>query len=482
MPTLISLDSIVFDGSIYPRQRPSTSTINEYADALASGAKFPPIILEADTNRLLDGYHRWKAYLKCQEPEKYDFLDNEQSKQVPKEIPCEYHTIPEGVTPKLYALHLSSTHGVRPSYADKEKAALEQFSKFPGTPVSTIAEYAGVTEKTAKKYISSLIAEHEENKRDIVMRLNFLGWTQKEISDTLSDLYPNAKGTSQQWIANFLPENGKFQKLVKNDLNKGHEPATVARRYNMPEILVWSIGLDGESDQDRMENLGITIQPYDVWNFYKCDDLFGRKHPGRIPGQLVAHVLYFFTEQGDVVIDPMSGSGTTQDVCLAMNRQCYAFDIDNRHERRDVMIHDIATDGWHDRIKKADLIFWDPPYFDKMDKGNIGDDGYIEGSISAMERNEYLSFFSDALSSAYQSVKDGTRLAFLMSDWDDHDSDREGIFLWDYAEILQDAGWKLKRHIQVPLSTQQVHPSIFNKFKESKRLARLERYILVGEK
>ena len=256
----------------------------------------------------------------------------------------------------------------------------------------------------------------------------------------------------------------------------------IAERHNMPLILVRASVLDGESDQDRMDNLSINIQPYDVWNFGKCDDLFGRNHPGRIPGQLIAHVLYFFTEQDDVVIDPMAGGGTTQDVCLAMGRQCYAFDIDNRHERHDVMIHDIAKDGWHNRIKKADLIFWDPPYFKKMDKANIGEEGYIEGSISAMGRDEYLKFFEDRLLEASELVGPGTKIAFLMSDWDDHDGEREGIFLWDYAKILQTAGWKLKRHIQVPLSTQQVHPSIVNKFRASKRLARLERYLLVGEK
>jgi len=78
-------------------------------------------------------------------------------------------------------------------------------------------------------------------------------------------------------------------------------------------------------------------------------------------------------------------------------------------------------------------------------------------------------------------VRKGTRLTFLMSDWDDDTGEREGIFLWDYANILDAAGWKLRRHIQTPLSTQQVHPDIVNKFRSSRRLARLERYLLVAE-
>ena len=82
--------------------------------------------------------------------------------------------------------------------------------------------------------------------------------------------------------------------------------------------------------------------------------MFGRKsHPGRIPGDLVAHVLYFFTEQGDLVIDPMVGGGTTLDVCLAMGRRCYGYDIDTRHNRPDVIQHDL-TQGWPERTKDAD--------------------------------------------------------------------------------------------------------------------------------
>lgn len=230
-----------------------------------------------------------------------------------------------------------------------------------------------------------------------------------------------------------------------------------------------------------VEQLNINVQPYDVWTFGQCHTLFGSNHPGRIPGQLVAQVMYFFTSPGDLVLDPMGGSGTTNDVALVMGRKCYSYDIDDRHKRSDIIIHNMQKDGWPDRVKKADLIFWDPPYFEKMDSDNIGKDGYIEGSISKLPRDRYLAFFSDRFAEARSLVKDDTKLAFLMSDWDDNTGEREGIFIWDYAKIIQESGWKLTRHIQVPLSTQQVHPDIVTKFRRSKRLARLERYLLIAE-
>ena len=252
----------------------------------------------------------------------------------------------------------------------------------------------------------------------VAYRLHRLGWTQEEIGEVV--------GVSQRQIGNFLEEFAKMQKVLKNLADGGLPYLDIAERHKMPLILVWASILDGISDQERMDELGISIQPYDVWNFGRCNDLFGREHPGRIPGQLIAHMLYFYTEQGDTIIDPMCGGGTTQDVCLAMGRECYGFDIDTRHERKDVMVHNILEDGWHDRIKKANLIFWDPPYYNKKD--------YADDSISQLSTQDYLTFFGNRFQEAWKVVKEGTRLAFLMSDWDDNGGN--GIFLWDYADWI----------------------------------------------
>jgi len=232
-------------------------------------------------------------------------------------------------------------------------------------------------------------------------------------------------------------------------------------------------------DAKRLEMLEIKIQPYDVWNFNSCHDLMGDKHPGRIPGELICHALYFMTRPGGMVLDPMVGSGTTLDACLLMGRKARGYEIDERHERIDIEKHNLS-DGWPEKVSKADLIFWDPPYFDKME------DGYVDGSISELPPGDYLQWFTERFKSLYEQTSSKVKLAFLMSDWDSENAkqhkDSAGIFLWNYVSALQGAQWKVKRQIQCPLPTQQVHPDIVIKFRESKRLARLERYLLVCEK
>lgn len=474
----VNLSDVIFDATIYPRDKWRTNTVEVYADSLKAGAEFPPIILEKDTERILDGVHRWKAHLLYRQMymDRPSVLDGktDQWAKFSDTIEVEYHTVPDGVPTKLYAASLSAKHGDRVTSSEMEKLAREIFEDNPSYSLAELAKYLPRSKSTIHRYVADLIARRKEEEIVTAYRLHRLGWTQQEIADSV--------GVSQQnYAKDFLQLFPPKVKVVKNLLSEGHPHMDVAERQNMPLQLVWAIDLDGRKDTTKMEYLKIPVQPYDVWTFGQCHTLFGSSHPGRIPGQLVAQVLYFYTSPGDVVVDPMGGSGTTNDVALAMGRKCYSFDIDGRHERNDIIIHNIDKKGWHNRVKKADLIFWDPPYFEKMDSDNIGETGYIEGSISKKGREGYLEFFAARLKEAKELVKKGATLAFLMSDWDDETGQREGIFIWDYADLITQAGWKLKRHIQVPLSTQQVHPDIVNKFRTSKRLARLERYLLIAE-
>jgi len=477
---MIKLSEIVWEPSIYPRETWNTNTIAQYADVIKTGKRFPPIIVEAGSKRLLDGKHRVEAYklyieLYSKRQESLAFQNGviDIWPEPPTEIEAEFHTIPNGIPAKLYAAGLSAKHGDRIKAAERKAIAREIYEENPDFHLADIMEHLGISLGSAHGYVSDILARRKETQKMIAFRLSLLGWTQDEISEKM--------GVSRDVVRNFVGDFSDLKKSPKNLLTEGHPHGEVSKRQSMPIQLVWAIDLEGHSDKERMSKLDMNIQPYDVWNFPTCHELFGDKHPGRIPGQLIAHTLYFYTQPGAMVIDPMVGSGTTLDVCLAFGRKCYGFDIDDRHKRQDVIAHDIIKDGWHDRVKKADLIFWDPPYYSKMDSSTIGEDGYIEGSISKLSRKDYLAFFAERLSEAKRLVKKGTKLAFLMSDWDDNTGNQEGIFIWDYANTITNAGWKLIRHIQSPLSTQQVHPDIVNKFRESRRMARLERYLLIAE-
>ena len=445
----VSIDEIKWVSNIYPRKKWNTDTIDRFADALAAGEQFPPLVLEEGTNILLDGKHRIEAYKKAEI----------------SEIPVEWHKIPEGMSAKYYAATLSARHGDRLSNADIKDLALIEFESNPRLDPTIWGKGLGVSQRTVYRWVSHILEREKVSREAKAWRLSMLGWTQEEIGERLGvdrrTISLDAKNSHLGKIGKDLPE-------AWND--KGI--AEAANRLNLPLTDAMAAAMQEMDDPERFERLGIKSQPYDVWHFSDCHDLMGDEYPGRIPGQLICHVLYFYTKPGDMVLDPMVGSGTTLDACLLMGRKARGYDTIEA-ERIDIENHNLS-DGWPDKTGKADLIFWDPPYFDKKDKE------YNEHSISKLDRKSYLGFFNERLKELYQQTKSCAKLAFLMSDWNDENDD--GIFVWDYARLIETGGWKLIRQIQAPLSTQQVHPDIVNKFRESRKLARLNRYLLIAVK
>jgi len=50
-------------------------------------------------------------------------------------------------------------------------------------------------------------------------------------------------------------------------------------------------------------------------------------HPTQKPIKVLANLIQIFTDEGDVVIDPCAGSGSTLRACLELNRHCFGFEI-----------------------------------------------------------------------------------------------------------------------------------------------------------
>ena len=50
-------------------------------------------------------------------------------------------------------------------------------------------------------------------------------------------------------------------------------------------------------------------------------------HPTQKPIAVLSQLIQIFTDEGDVVIDPCCGSGSTLRACAELNRHCYGFEI-----------------------------------------------------------------------------------------------------------------------------------------------------------
>ena len=59
----------------------------------------------------------------------------------------------------------------------------------------------------------------------------------------------------------------------------------------------------------------------------KTNPLYQKIHPTQKPVSLLEYLIKIFTDEGDIVIDPVSGSGSTLIASINTNRKAYGFEI-----------------------------------------------------------------------------------------------------------------------------------------------------------
>jgi DNA modification methylase len=154
-------------------------------------------------------------------------------------------------------------------------------------------------------------------------------------------------------------------------------------------------------------------QHYDIDVEGRRSSMQGDKaYAGATPSWVIWQVLTRYTREGDLVVDPMCGSGTTLDVARDLKRRATGYDL--TPSRPDIFKADARKLPLEDA--KADFVFIDPPYSthieysaDERDIGRLdaaGPDGgraYYE----AMER---------VIGEAHRVLKDRRYLAVYVSD------------------------------------------------------------------
>ena len=104
------------------------------------------------------------------------------------------------------------------------------------------------------------------------------------------------------------------------------------------------------------------------------------RYRGATPSWVIWQFLQMRTKEGDLVVDPFCGSGTTLDVCKDLKRFGRGFDIAparddvERADARDLPVADCSVDA----------VFLDPPYANNLkysdDKNCIGKTSAHDGS------------------------------------------------------------------------------------------------------
>lgn len=196
--TEIPIDEVVFDPEIYPRLHWSNATVEHYVGGLENGDEFPPITLEVDSNRLLDGKHRLEAHRKANR----------------KKIKVVFKKIPVDIPAKLYAASLSATHGDRITKEEMKRIAEEIIDSNTNFSQATIAQYTGVSRSTISRWLGPVYEAKKkkeelerEERRVKVFLLSKAGWSQRNIAIKLDVSQNTVNGDVQMHTTDHLTED-----------------------------------------------------------------------------------------------------------------------------------------------------------------------------------------------------------------------------------------------------------------------------------
>jgi len=106
----LPLSELVLDWDLYPRQTVDSQHVANLCDAIRGGASLPPIIAEARSKRIVDGFHRYRAY-------KREFGDNPIVAVELREYPSDRELL-------LDAMRLNAAHGRSLTKQDKTRCLI----------------------------------------------------------------------------------------------------------------------------------------------------------------------------------------------------------------------------------------------------------------------------------------------------------------------------------------------------------------------
>jgi hypothetical protein len=165
-----------------------------------------------------------------------------------------------------------------------------------------------------------------------------------------------------------LPEHFYFELASKVDESRKrdhYEKMAIANRWTVSDLQKRIRDDELSRREDERTKFGFDRKERNVWSFDAPDPRFGQPGTkGRLAGQIMANALFYYTEPGWIVVDPMAGGGTTADVLSILpyfsDRKVRMYDVEPAHDR--IKRANILQTGIPEETGSVDYVFLDPPH------------------------------------------------------------------------------------------------------------------------
>ena len=168
-----------------------------------------------------------------------------------------------------------------------------------------------------------------------------------------------------------------------------------------------SMDIKSETEVGKPLPIGTTLWDYPRQSYGKTVK-GDNSYAGVTPAFIIYNMVNRYTEPGDLVVDPMGGSGTTIDVCREEDRRSTVFDI--VPTRKDIIQNDARKIPLPDN--GVDMIFIDSPYGDNIRYNEHPDD---IGKISSETETFYYEL-EKVMEECHRILKPGKVIGWLIGD------------------------------------------------------------------
>jgi DNA modification methylase len=96
-------------------------------------------------------------------------------------------------------------------------------------------------------------------------------------------------------------------------------------RKRTDRLIDWNIR--NHHDQDAVQRSKVA-DGYEQTNIWRINPAYSKFHPAIFPSELAERVIRYYSFEGDVVLDPFGGSGTTGKVAYTLNRKFVLSELD----------------------------------------------------------------------------------------------------------------------------------------------------------